>query len=388
MVNSAAMRVPTQRDLIKDPTAARPVTFESIVTSTPAKLMGVALLALAIGTALPVRSLSARLTPRPDLTGDAPVRAPPYIVLVLGTLVILGVLSLVYLTGVGKQVGGSERWLRVPVGGGQLSIQPSEFAKWGLLALIAWYGATTAGRLRSFMTGLLPALIVVGAVAGFVVIEDLGTGALIAASCGLVLIAAGANIWHFALFIPVGLAGFTAAVIAAPYRVARLAAFLDPYRDAEKSGFHMIQSMIAVANGGGPGRGLGHGLQKFDYLPEDTTDFLFAIICEELGIAGAAIVIGTFLFLICSAFAIVRREQDRALKLFGLGVIATVGLQALINLAVVTGLGPTKGIALPLVSQGGTGWAFTALCLGVLIAIDRSQPREAAPQPAPAAQPA
>jgi cell division protein FtsW len=148
-------------------------------------------------------------------------------------------------------------------------------------------------------------------------------------------------------------------------------AFVDPYADPQGIGYHTIQSLVAVAGGEGFGRGLGHGLQKFGYLPEDRTDFLFAIICEELGIAGAALVITLFLTLLFASLAVASRERSPLLRLFTLGVIATVCLQAIINLAVVTGLAPTKGIALPLLSSGGTGWILTAFSLGLLIAIDR-----------------
>jgi cell division protein FtsW len=133
----------------------------------------------------------------------------------------------------------------------------------------------------------------------------------------------------------------------------------------------MIQSMSAVSGGGLAGRGLGNSIQKFGYLPEDTTDFIFAIICEELGIVGAGLVICLYAMLCLCALSIIRRTTDRFAQLLAIGIVATIGLQALINLAVVTGCGPTKGIALPLISSGGTGWVLTAFCLGLLVSIGR-----------------
>jgi cell division protein FtsW len=189
----------------------------------------------------------------------------------------------------------------------------------------------------------------------------------------VMLIAAGARLWHFAAMAPLGLAAVAGAIIVSPYRVKRILAFMDPYADPEGTGYHMIQSMVAVANGQVFGRGLGFGLQKFGYLPEDRTDFLFAVICEELGLMGATAVIALYAGLLWAGLAIIRREPNTLLKLAALGVVATVGLQAVINLAVVTGLGPTKGIALPLLSSGGTGWILTAASLGLLVAIDRTQ---------------
>jgi len=201
----------------------------------------------------------------------------------------------------------------------------------------------------------------------------LGTAALIGAVAVLVLLAAGARMRHVALLMPVGAMALAAGVLAEPYRVRRLTAFIDPYADPAGAGYHAIQSMAAVAGGGGFGRGLGFGLQKFGYLPEDQTDFIFAIINEELGIVGAALVISLYLGLLWSGWSIVRRDSSAVMRLVGLGVLATIGLQAIINLAAVTGLGPTKGIALPLISSGGTGWMLTAASLGVLVGMDRAQ---------------
>lgn len=291
-------------------------------------------------------------------------------------------LALVYLPGIGKEVNGSSRWIHM--GFRDLSFQPSEIVKWGLVPVLAWYGARRAAVMPSFLRGLAPGLAGAGLVAGAVVLEDLGTGALIGLVACLILLAAGAKFWHFAAFIPLGLAGFGLAIWASPYRIKRLTAFLDPYADPQGTGYHMIQSMAAVAGGEGPGRGLGHGLQKFGYLPEDRTDFLFAVICEELGIVGAAIVIGLFVGLVWAGLAVVRHERNLMLKLAGLGVVLTVALQAIFNLVVVTGLGPTKGIALPLVSSGGTGWILTAASLGILVAMDRAHAWEGRTDPAPA----
>ncbi|MHC4218507.1 MAG: FtsW/RodA/SpoVE family cell cycle protein, partial [Planctomycetota bacterium] len=150
-----------------------------------------------------------------------------------------------------------------------------------------------------------------------------------------------------------------------------LRAWWDPYRDPQGIGYHVIQSMTTVAGGGLAGRGLGNGVQKFGYLPEDTTDFIFAVVCEEMGLVGATVVVGLFGGLLLCGWAIIRRTSDPFCRLLGLGILLTVGLQTLINLAVVTGWAPTKGIALPLVSAGGTGWVLTAFSLGLLVSIGR-----------------
>lgn len=382
MVSSAAMSVdpvevvPVGSAL--DPGVVRepPTLLHAVgdlVLSRPAAYMALAVLAMSFAAVLPVRRLASVAT-----ADSGQVRALAVLGVAAGAFLII--LATSYIPGLGREVNGSSRWISLPLPGLRaISVQPSEIVKWGLVLVIAWYGAAQAGVLPLFFRGLAPGLAAIGVVAGAVAREDLGTGVLIAASAGLVLFAAGARLWHFLMFIPAAIAGFIALVIASPYRVTRLVTFLDPYADPQGAGYHMIQSMAAVANGEGFGRGLGYGLQKFGYLPEDTTDFLFAVICEELGIAGAAVVVALYTALLWAGLAIVRRQQLPVLKLAGLGVIATVGLQALINLAVVTGLGPTKGIALPLVSSGGTGWILTAFSLGLLVAMDRAEATESAP---------
>lgn len=364
MVNSALMSVaPVDGQAVQ----AGGITPESIILSRSTAYMGLALAALAGCALLPVRAM-ARWATAPidrDPTPQAGLRT--LTVCVLG---LMAILAAVYLPVIGREVNGSARWIRIA---GQ-SVQPSEVVKWGLVALTAWYGAVRARWLASFRWGLLPALAAIGVVSAMVVKEDLGTGVLIAGACCVVLLAAGARVWHLAMFVPPAIVGVIGAIVTSPYRVERVIAFLDPYADPQDTGYHVIQSMSAIAGGGGAGRGLGHGFQKFGYLPEDHTDFLFAIVCEELGIAGAALVLGLYAVLIVTGIGIVRREEDRLLKLLGLGIVTTIGLQAVINLFVVTGMAPTKGIALPLMSSGGTGWILTAACLGLLAAMDRTQP--------------
>ena len=322
-----------------------------IYTRTPT------LLAMTAGAFFPLRRFAERWAPSNTYELPSHHDRSGFVVLALGCGVLLAVLGLVYMSGLGKSAKGAERWLRVPLPGiGQLSIQPSEIAKWTLLGLVAWYATRKAALLSSFWRGLVPALICIGAVAGLVVKEDLGTGALIGGAAALILIAGGAKFWHFLILSPLALGAVAGAIATSAYRVKRITAFLDPYADPQETGYHMIQSMGAVSSGGLMGRGLGQGIQKFGYLPEDTNDFIFAIICEELGAPGALMVIALFAALLWSAYTIVAREHNRLLKLYALGVVSTVGLQALINLAVVTAVGPTKGIALPLLSSGGTGW--------------------------------
>lgn len=370
MVNSASMGV---KLVTPGQPAATVITPETIMFSRSTVYMVLALGAMGVGSFLPVRRIANALV----ASGER-VEAPSRTLLPIAglALALVGLCAMVYLPVVGREINGSHRWIGIPgtgKGAEGLTMQPSELAKWGMIVLLAWYATSRGATIHRFWTGLIPALVIVGGVAGFIILEDLGTGALIAAVACVILLAGGARLWQFLLFVPFALAGFIAAVVTSDYRMKRITAFMDPYADPEKTGYHMIQSLIAIANGEGFGRGLGHGLQKFDYLPEDRTDFIFAVICEELGIPGAAIVIALFMVIVWTGLAIVRREPNPLLRLFTLGVIATIGLQAVINLAVVTALAPTKGIALPLLSSGGTGWILTAFSLGLVIAVDRTR---------------
>ena len=373
MVQSAGMSVrPLAPDA--DPTAAAAVSgvsIKSLLTSRTSLYLLIAVVAMAFATRLPVRRIADRLERvvwfKPG--GDMGV-------LVIASLMLIGMLLLVYVPGIARVENGSARWITLHLPGLE-SIQPSEIAKWAIIVLVAWYAARLGSykehRLKKFFTGLLPVCLCAGLVAAVVIKEDLGTGALMLMATAIVLLAGGARWAHFAAFIPVALVGLVGAIIAAPYRVTRITTFLNPYADPAGDGYHMIQSMSTVAGGGVFGRGLGNGLQKFGYLPEDTTDFLFAVVCEELGLIGAVIVISAYAGIVWTGTSIAMRERSKPLQLIVLGVIATFAVQALINLVVVTGLGPTKGIALPLMSSGGTGWITTAFMLGLIVSIERTQ---------------
>ncbi len=269
---------------------------------------------------------------------------------------------------VGKEVNGARRWLAI----GPITFQPSELVKWVMVLAVAWWCARRGGIIHRFWHGLVPIGVLVAAGCGLIIKEDLGTAALIGMVSLAMLIAGGARLWQLLLVIPPAVAALAIAIAYSPYRRARLLAFSDPWADPRGIGYHPIQSMLAVAQGGPTGMGVGYGIQKFGYLPEDTTDFIFAIICEEMGMAGAMLVIGLYLAILWTGLGIVRDCKDTFGRLVGLGVLLTVGLQATINIAVVTVVVPTKGIALPLISSGGTGWIVTAFMLGLVASLDEA----------------
>lgn len=294
----------------------------------------------------------------------------------------LGLVALAMIPGVGLEINGARRWLRLGFGSWATNFQPSELSKWAMILVLALWCASRGEHMHRFLRGVAPALAIVAVTCGLIVLQDFGTAALIAAVAAVLLIAGGARLWQFCLLLPPALIALVAAVITQPHRVKRLETFMRPWEESQGAGYQAIQSMVAFAEGGTTGRGLGNGIQKYGYLPTDTSDMLFAIICEETGLAGALFVIAMYLAIFWLGLGIVRDCKDTYGRLIGLGIIATLGIQAIINLAVVTVLVPTKGIALPLLSAGGTGWIVTAFALGLLTSLDTAN-HLAADEPAP-----
>lgn len=295
---------------------------------------------------------------------------------ILGIALLL--LLLVHVPGIGREVNGARRWIDI----GPIGFQPSEVAKWSLIIVLAWYTARRAHRLERFGTGFLPGLGLVLLLVLLVVTEDLGTAFLMFLVGITLLLAAGSKVRYCIYLLPPAFIGFCAAVIASPYRIDRLKAFMDPYADPQGIGYHILQSMSAISGGGLTGRGLGHSVQKHGYLPEDTTDFIFAVLSEELGILGVMLIISLYVLLLLLGLNIIKRAGTIFEKTLALGITLTIGLQTLMNITVVVGLAPTKGIALPLLSSGGTGWLLTAAGIGLLWAIDR-QTTSDVPMPEP-----
>ena len=334
------------------------VVLQDVLLGRTTQLAAMAMVFMFIGAWIPVD----RALYRP-----MGIRSPvPWLVLVM-----IGLLIVVHMPGVGRTVNGAQRWIHI----GGVGFQPSEVAKWGMVITLAWFCARRAPMMDRFFSGFLPPILLTLLICALIAMEDLGTAVLIGAVAIGMLLAAGCKVWHAALLLPFGVVGIIFAVMTSDYRVNRIKAFLDPYADPQGIGYHILQSMGAISGGGLAGRGLGNSVQKFGYLPEDTTDFIFAIVCEELGVIGAAVIISLYALLLLCGFSIVRRVQHPFQRLLGLGVLLCVGLQAMINLAVVTGSAPTKGIALPLLSSGGTGWVLTAFCIGLLVSMDRENAR-------------
>ncbi|MCY2951604.1 MAG: putative peptidoglycan glycosyltransferase FtsW [Planctomycetota bacterium] len=295
---------------------------------------------------------------------------------ILWFLVISGLACVAVLVpGIGQEVNGARRWFRV----GPIQIQPSELGKWAVVLLLAWVLAERTIDVSKF-SGFVAMLIPVGAICLLVVIEDFGTAALIGL-CALAMCMAGrVKLWHLAVVVPPVIVAGMYFVMHKEYRWRRMTAFMDPYAAPEKEGYHMIQSLLSFSTGGVFGRGLGRGIQKLGYLPEDTTDFIFAVISEELGLFGAMLTIALYLGILYVVWQAIRQRQDAFGQLLAFGVGAMIAIQALINIAVATVSVPPKGMSLPLVSAGGSGLVITSGALGLLYSVCRGRKREEAGQ--------
>jgi len=296
---------------------------------------------------------------------------------ILLTLATLALLTAVLIPGIGERRNGALRWLSIGPSSLGLGFQPSELGKLAIVVFTAGLCARLKGRLENFWTGLLPVLVVLGLTAGLVGKEDFGTAALLLAVGGGMLIASRAKLWHLAACALPAIPAVAYMALSKSYRVERLMSFMNPENDPAGKGYHQIQSLITIVSGGWWGRGIGGGIQKYGYLPEARSDFIFAVICEELGVVGGSLIIALFVTLIWQGRRAMLAAPTEFGRLLALGATLTIGLQAAMNIAVVTVSVPTKGIALPLVSAGGTGVIILSALVGMLINVARWRPEPA-----------
>ena len=293
------------------------------------------------------------------------LKSPTSYLLVLS----IALLILVLLPHFGTEINRARRWLRIPIGSISISFQPSELAKWSLVFLLAAFCHKFCDSMKLYWKRFIPICLAVGAVVGLIITQDFGTAAFITFLAFLMLIIAGVKLWHISTLVPFAGIAFFAALIRFPGRLQRIAAFLDPEKWADSAAYQANQSLIALGSGGLWGKGLGRGICKYGHLPQDTTDFIFAIIGEELGFVGTAAVIGLFIVFVWLGILVVIRCEDRFGQLLAGGIVLTIGTQAALNIGVVTVMLPTKGIPLPFVSAGGTSMLLSAGAVGVLLNI-------------------
>ena len=279
-------------------------------------------------------------------------------------------LVLVLIPGIGREVKGARRWLNLIV----FNFQPSELMKLAAVLYAADYTVRKHAVMKSFKKGLLPMLGVMLGVSWLLLREpDFGALVVVAVTTFGILFLGGMNGRHFVALVGMLAVGFAALVLSSPYRMQRILGFMDPWADAYGKGYQLSHALIAFGRGEWFGVGLGASVEKLHYLPEAHTDFLLAVIAEELGFVGVFAVMGLFVWLVFRAFAIGRQAalQERhfaALSAQGIGI--WIGFQTLINMGVNVGLLPTKGLTLPLMSFGGSGLVVTCVALAILLRID------------------
>jgi len=281
-------------------------------------------------------------------------------------LISLGTLILVLIPGVGTIAGGSRRWLSL----GLISFQPSELAKFTVVIYLAAYIDRNQAKMKNFKKGILPPLIVIGLTAALILIEpDLGTAFTLSAVAAAMIFVGGIKISSFIILGVTSILLSLGAIISEPYRRERLLTFLNPWQDQLDSGYHIIQSLLALGSGGLFGVGAGNSHQKFLYLPEPGTDFIFAVLGEEFGLIGTLFIISLYFIIAWRGLRIAARVDDSFASMLAVGITSMIIIQALINMAVVTSLMPVTGITLPLISYGGSSLVINLTALSLLLNI-------------------
>ena len=288
--------------------------------------------------------------------------------LILGICFIL--LILVLIPGIGTVRNGSRSWFGI----GGLGVQPSEFAKLGLIIFTSKYLARNQKNMGDIKKGALPIFLIIGIFFVLIMLEpDFGTAMVMALTLIALIFASGLKISFFVKLGVLGLAGIVALIIAAPYRMARIVSFLNPWSDPLGSGYQIIQSLYAIGPGGLLGQGFLNSRQKHFYLPEPQTDFIFSIISEEFGFLGVLIVCGFFFFIFYRMLRIALRSNDLFSKYLAFGIASILFIQASLNLAVVVGLIPVTGVTLPFFSYGGSSLLISMISVGLVLNVSRKE---------------
>ncbi len=290
----------------------------------------------------------------------------PYVLVLTFVLLVLVLIPLL-----GTQVNGARRWLRIA----WVSIQPGELAKLSIVLYLASFLVRKERDIITFSRGVLAPVTVVGMFAGLALLEpDMGTAVVLTLLLFGLLFLGGARLSHLLGIGVILLAVGYMLIMQSDYRRRRLLNFLDPWQDPTDTGFQLTQSFVALGNGGLFGVGLGEGRQKLFFLPEAHADFVLALVGEELGFAGTGLLIGLFAVLIVKGFQIAGQAPDAFGRHLACGVSLLVGIQVLINMSVVSGLLPTKGLTLPFVSYGGSSLIVSLVAIGILLSISRAAP--------------
>jgi len=277
-------------------------------------------------------------------------------------------LVLTLFPGIGRQVAGAKRWLKL----GPIGFQPSELVKLTFLIYLADFLSRKQKIISNFFHGLLPVLIGLAIPTLLILMQpDLGTAISFVCVTFIMLFISGLSIKYFAGAFLLGMPVLYFLIFSVPYRRARIFAFLNPWADPKGAGFQIIQSQIALGSGGLFGLGLGQGKQKLFYLPAAHTDFIFSVIGEEIGVIGGVVVVMLFMFLLLQMIKIVRLCNDDFNRFLTMGIVILMGLEIVINMGVSLGLMPTKGLPLPFISYGGSALVFDMAAIGLLLNASR-----------------
>jgi cell division protein FtsW len=275
-------------------------------------------------------------------------------------------LVLIKVPHLGIKAGGAVRWLNL----GVFSFQVSEMAKIALIIFLAGYLTENTGHVREFKKGVLLPLGIAGAMIGLILLQpDFGTSAILASIVFIMIYLAGGRIVHLAGIVAMFIPAAVWLLFHKSYRIARLTAFLDPWKDPQGSGFQIIQSMISFGSGGFFGVGIGDSMQKLFYLPEPHTDFILSVIAEESGFLGVGAILLLYIIIILRGFKIALKAPDLFGNLLAAGLTMLIALEAFINIAGVMGIIPLKGLALPFLSYGGTSLIMSLALVGILLNI-------------------
>lgn len=267
-----------------------------------------------------------------------------------------------------ETIGGAQRWLSI-LG---FSFQPSELAKVILPMALARWVTVNQDKLGDFVHGFLPGLGIVVLVAGLIFLEkDLSSAVVVAMAGVIILFCAGARIRHFLLVAGAGVAAVAAAIAFEPYRMDRIRAWLDPWAYAQDEGWQTVQSLMAIGSGGLSGVGLGSGGSKWFYLPERHTDFIFSVLCEEMGFLGGLVVVLLISLIVWRGVMVAIKAPSTYTTLLSIGLIGSLAVQSIVNLGVCTGLLPVTGVTLPFMSYGGTSLVVSMTMIGMLLNISR-----------------
>lgn len=288
-------------------------------------------------------------------------------------LVLITLVFLVLVLFVGSNINGAVRWIRL----GPLSFQPSELAKYVVVLYLALLIDKRKGKITKFKEGTIFYLAVAGVFAGLILLEkNLSITAIVMMVAFIMILVGGAKISHLFSLVPVGLVAGIALIFIQSYRLKRLTSFLNPWADTSGDSYQLVQSLYALGSGGIFGVGIGNSRQKALFMPEPHNDFIFSIIGEEIGLIGCIIIISIFMFIVIKGTSIAIKARDNYGFLLAIGIISVIAIQAIINIAVVTGSMPVTGVPMPFISYGGTSLVFNLGAMGILLNISRQSKEE------------